>query len=214
MKLLLTRMSVKSIRAGRTLPKFKLEEVLTDKDANRAFLQLIQEGASSEQLEIYLGRAASGFFLPRSYDMLAVEGMTREQLRSFPNTIRAVSVSILKVEENPNLSTWDSDTPREAVTRIVDDLRHYAEELESTIQFARRFMKEHSNYWNFRSTGELKLLDYVEKCTGKRHFAAVAALLTAAVMSMGMDIVVTEQSLKKLNKRNCPKKPFGWAHTK
>jgi hypothetical protein len=75
-------------RQTRTLPKLKLEEVLADKNAKLAFDFLISKNASAEELWTHLQLAILTAYIPRSYDMLLVAGMTRRQLRDFPASIR------------------------------------------------------------------------------------------------------------------------------
>jgi hypothetical protein len=193
-------MSTKPRRTIIVPPKLSWESVLKDKAANRAFYLLTQRGASPEELKMLLEITVVEFFSARSYDMLMVEGLTREQLGGFPNRLRDVARTIQKVEENPHLGTLDS--PREEVRILLEGLRHYADQLQSAIKFSREFMDKHPRYWDMRSIFQLKLLDYLKKTTGKPHYAAGSSLLTAALTSVGLDIIVDEQSLRKLYDRN------------
>jgi len=193
----------------RTLSKPTLEEVLADKHTKMAFDFLTSRNASPEGLWTHLRLAIMTADLPRSGDMLAVDGMTRRQLGEFPTSLRRAAVSIRSIEQNLQLESKGSMKIK--VNLLEKLLVQYADRLESDIKFYRRFMAKNPGYWNLKSVFFLKLLDYVKKATGKPHFAKVSALLAgglAAATAPGEEAIldVDPDSLRKLYRRRSPEK--------
>ena len=192
----------------RTLPKPTLEEVLADQHTKMAFDFLVSRNASPEELWSHLGMAIMTADLPRSSDMLAVDGMSRRQLREFPASIRKTARSIRLIQEHLLLEFKGS---MKAKVNILQELLiQYADRLESDIKHYRRFMVRNPGYWNLKSVFRLKLLDYVNKTTGKPHFEKVSTLLVGGLAATTPDkeaiVDVDPDSLRKLFRRRSPAK--------
>ena len=193
----------------RTLPKPTLEEVLADQHTKAAFDFLVSRNASPEELWNHLAIAIMTTNLPRSEDMLAVDGLSRRQLREFQASIRKTARSIRLIQEHLILEF--KEPMKTKVETLHELLIQYADRLESDIKFYRRFMAKNPGYWNLKSVFFLKLLDYVKKATGKPHFEKVSALLVgglAAATAPGEEAIVDvdPDSLRKLYRRRSPEK--------
>jgi hypothetical protein len=191
----------------RILPKPKLEEVLADKHTKMAFEHLISRNASPEGLWTHLQPAIVAAFIPRSGgDMLSVGGMTRRQLAGVPASIRKMAGCIRLIEENPQLES--AGPMKISVSLLVKLLIQYADRLESDIKYYRKFMAKNPSYWNLKSRFLLKLLDYVNKTTGKPHFEKVSTLLVGGLAAADQEAIVDvdPDSLRKLFRRRSPKK--------
>jgi hypothetical protein len=183
----------------RGLLKVSLPEVLRDPEAGIAWRNLTRKGASPGKLEELLQLAMFGHGMGRPYDMLFVDGLKRNQVTNFPTLLRRTAASIDSIRENPHLDSVGATDP--GIVNLPSALRAYANELEGTIQFARKFMERNPRYWDFPSIFKLKLLNYVEKTTGSPRYSAVARLLNGAFTTLGMTTIVEPSSLRKLAER-------------
>lgn len=191
----------------RALPSLKLEEVLADKRTKMAFDFLVSRNASPKELWTHLQPAILAAYIHKpGSDMLSVEGMSRRQLEKFPATIRKIVDCILLIEENQNLESRGA--MKTTVDLLVRSLIQYANRLESDIKYGRKFMAKNPSYWNLKSVFLLKLLDYVEKTTGKPHFAKVSTLLVGGLDAVDKEatVDVDPDSLRKLFRRRTTEK--------
>jgi hypothetical protein len=190
------------------VPNPKLEEVLADKETKTAFDFLISKNASPGELWSHLGPAIAAAYIPRSGDMLAVQGMTRRDLQAFPASIRRTARSIRLIDEHFILESKGST--KAEVGTLVGLLLRYADRLESFIEFYRGFMAKNPSYWNLKSIFLLRLLDYVKKTTGEDHLKEVATLLAGGFDAVDKEttIDIDPDALRKLLERRSPaKKP-------
>ena len=188
----------------RSLHRISLPKVLEDPEARIAWQDLTQKGASPDKLEELLGQAVLCQALGRSYDMLYVDGLTRNQVTNFPSQLRQIAGSIDRIRENPNLES-EGFTDSE-VQNLPSSLRQYANQLQGTIEFARTFMRSNPRYWDFPAIYKLKLVNYVRDTTGSPHYATVARLLNGAFTTVGMGTIVDPGSLRKLAERQAKPK--------
>lgn len=173
----------------------RLDEILADSCARKAFDNLCSKGADRQELGKLVLHAIwlRGM---RSYDPLSVSGLGRESLKKLPDDIRRIAEKITLVGENP-----DIDPPpalKQQFSRLPKTLRRYADNLQATIDHFRQFLQTHPRYYNLQVSSRRKLLRYIHKTTGRPHYARVASILSAAPLVGTAEPVVDSSSLRKI----------------
>jgi hypothetical protein len=175
--------------------RITIDQILADSSARKAFDKLCSKGADRQELgELVLNAVhVRGF---RSLDPLFVSDVTRASLAALPREIRAIALKLVLIAENPNLDP--SPALEECARKLPEALRRYADNLEARIKHFRRFLQRHPRYYDLQTAARRKLLQYVDKTTGRPHYAWVADILSGAPVRGTEEPIVDVSALRKI----------------